>query len=336
MCNLKVTVIIPTRDRSKDLAELLSSILEQDHLPFDVIVVDDSPTNSSKKTFSLFYPRFKTAGCKLKDIKGNYDGLTAARNLGVKNAEGDIILFLDDDTLLPDQNTIEVLATFLKDNKVALGVQFKIVPLTENLKKNKLTRKLENAIYKVFMLSYSDDENKFEVRRSGASVFSNNITKVIPVQRLSGCCCYKREVFERSYFDTKLKRWGYLEDLDFSYRIYKKNPNSLYALPHIKIIHKVSEEGRLPTKTSIYMTTIYWFYIFFKDFFEGSIFNLIAFLWAIIGKLVTTIGGLIVKRKRKGEWWSFIFLFHSYLMAFKNLNNILIGNLEFFNKTLDK
>jgi glucosyl-dolichyl phosphate glucuronosyltransferase len=135
-------------------------------------------------------------------------------------------------------------------------------------------------------------------------------------------------------FDTNLKRWGFMEDLNFSYRVYKKYPQSLYAVPSAKIIHKASKEARMPNRTSIYMTTIYWFYVFFKDVFENSVLNLIAFLWALTGNLVAVTGGLIVKRKPKHEWWTLIYLLKSYITAFRNLRNILMHRLEFFNKKL--
>lgn len=331
----RVSVVIPTRNRPKDLADLLLTIFNQSYPPFEVIIVDDSPISSAKQVVNSVSSKFNSISYKLRHVKGSGDGLPAARNLGVKFSEGDVILFLDDDTLL-HQNAISILATFLKDNPIAVGVQPKILPPTKKSKESGLRKKFENAIYKVLMLTYYD-ENKLAVRRSGMSVFPNNLTKVTSVQRLSGCCCcYKREVFSRSSFDTNLKLCGFMEDMDFSYRVYKKNSRSLYAIPHAKITHKVSGDARLPTKLSVYMTTIYWFYVFFKDVFEGLILNLIAFLWALTGNLVITVGGLIIKRKTKREWWTLIYLFGAYATAFRNLKNILMQRLDFFNKNLNR
>jgi GT2 family glycosyltransferase len=217
-----------------------------------------------------------------------------------------------------------------------MGVQPIILRDTKKINRSSIVEKLENAIYKVLMLSYRD-ENKLNVRRSGVSVFSSAITKIITAQRLSGCCCcYRREVFYEFSFDTNLKKWGFMEDLDFSYRVHKKYPRSLYVIPHTTIIHKASKEARLPTKIIIDMSTIYWFYIFFKDIFEGSILNLIAFLWALAGNLIAHTGSLIIKRKSKREWWSLIYLFKSYITALKYLRNIIMQNLDFFNETLKK
>lgn len=88
-----------------------------------------------------------------------------------------------------------------------------------------------------------------------------------------------------------------MEDLDFSYKVYQSSQKSLYVTPNAKIIHKGSKEARLPTELSTDMKSIDWFYVFFKDIFENSVLNLIAFLWAITGNLATVIGGL-VKRKQ--------------------------------------
>lgn len=329
----KVSVVIPTRDRPKDLAELLSTLFNQIYPPLEIIIVDDSPVGSAKQVVNSFSSKFNSIRYELRYVEGSSNGLPAARNLGVKLSTGDVILFLDDDTLL-DRNVISTLAAFFKNTPSALGVQPRILLSTSHLSNRRLVGKFKNAVNKVLLLTYYE-KNKLRVRRSGASVFPNPLTKVISAQRLSGCCCYRREVFSALSFDTNLKRWGFMEDLDFSYRIYKKNPSSLYVVPHTKITHKASIEARLPTKLAVYMTTTYWFYVFFKDVFEDSILNLIAFLWASIGSLASIMGVLITKKKPKDEWWALIYLLGSYIVSFKNLKQILTRKLDFFHKYLD-
>jgi len=332
--SLKVSVIIPTCDRPKDLAELLLTIFDQDCPPFEVVIVDDSCEYAAKQVADRFRADFERIGCRLVYIKGSGDGLTAARNLGVKVSKGCAILFLDDDTLL-DENTVRALASFLESHPKALAVQPKISSSTLDITEDGLSAAFENSVYKAFMLTYRA-KNKQAVRKSGASIFPNDLTEVISVQRLSGCCCcIKREVFKSLKFDENLKRWGFMEDLDFSYRLHKKYPRSLYAIPETKIVHKVSPSSRLPSRLSVHMSVVYWFYVFFKDIFEGSILNLMAFLWALLGNLSSILGGLIIKRKPKHEWWSLIHLVGSYAAAFRNLKNILMGKLEFFNKNLE-
>ena len=141
------------------------------------------------------------------------------------------------------------------------------------------------------------------------------------------------EVFNKLRFDTNLKRWAYMEDLDFSCLVCYDSPKFLYAIPHAKIIHKVSDESRLPSKLNVYMITIYWSYIFFKDVFNHSLLNLASFLWALTGNVLATTGELLINKRPKRDWWNLIFLIKSYYLAFRNLRNILLGKLDFFNNT---
>ena len=124
-----------------------------------------------------------------------------------------------------------------------------------------------------------------------------------------------------------------MEDLDFSYRAYKIH-GSLFVIPEAIVVHKVSREGRMPTMAISYMSTIYWFYVFFKDFFEGSLTNLIIFLWSLVGKIVLELIGIIFGRNRRSATNALVFLLRSYLIAFGHFRNLLSGNLYFFNKNL--
>lgn len=329
----KISIVIPTLNRPKDLADLMATILRQSLPPFEVIVVDDSSSNFTAQTIKSFFSKFESFGCPLRYVRGSSKGLTASRNLGAHLSEGNVVFFLDDDTLL-DSNVICSLVTFFQENPRALCAQPNIVSPKKEM--NSVLTKFDEALYKVLMLDYLET-NKLTVRRSGASVFPSNLTKVVSVQRLSGCCfCCKHEVFSELGFDTNLKRWGFMEDLDFSFRVFKKYPGTLFAFPYAKVIHKTSKTGRLPVKQQIDTITVYWFYVFFKDIFQGSLRNLTAFLWALSGNFFSQTAGLIIKRKPKTEWWNLPYLICSYSCAFKHLGEIKQRNLDFFNRQLCK
>jgi GT2 family glycosyltransferase len=314
-------LIICTRDRPQDIAELFKTIVTQTHSPSEVIVVDDSSSDKVKEAVYSFSQRFSKT--RIIHLKGSGEGLSEARNLGVKASKGEIILFLDDDIRLFD-DALENLALFFRDQPEALGVQGQVfIPGDKR-------SPLSNAIYKVFMLTYYSRE-KMSVQRSGGSImpYSFPLTRRIRAERLDGCFMgYRRIVFREFRFDSQLKRWGYMEDLDFSYRIHKKHPNSLHVIPRVKVIHRKSSESRLESKTRSYMMTIYWWYIFFKDVLDGSILNMISFFWAQAGSLVIHSIKALSKPERKFP----INYLNSYLRALKNLKNILNRRLHFFNK----
>jgi len=326
-------VIICSRDRSRDLVKLLRTLLNQTYPPFEIVVVDDSSSSKVKEVVDSFQQRFNDG--KLRYVKGCGDGLPASRNSGVKLSSGDAILFLDDDTLL-QKDVLNAFATFLSTHPTAVGVQGQIYNASTQ-SSSAIRRKIANAVRKVFLLFYYE-QNKLAVRRSGTSIFpySYPLTSTINAQRLDGCCmCYRSELLEESRFDTNLKRWAFMEDLDFSYRAYKKDLGTLHAIPSAIITHRKSAKSRLSSRERTYMITIYWFYVFFKDVLEGSILNLLAFLWALTGNLVTVVVGLLIERRSKPAWWNLIYLLYSYALAFANLKAVISGELGFFNKSLD-
>lgn len=96
--NYKVSIIIPTYKRSSRLSKAIKSCLNQTYKNIEIIVVDDNDPNSNfrKNTSKIMeiYSDYKNV--KYIKTKKNLGG-AAARNLGLKYANGDYIAFLDDD-----------------------------------------------------------------------------------------------------------------------------------------------------------------------------------------------------------------------------------------------
>jgi glycosyltransferase involved in cell wall biosynthesis len=81
-----VSVIIRTYNRKSRLTKAIDSVLGQTYANFELIVVDDG---SDDGTFDLL----KRYRLKLKIYTQTNKGVSAARNLGIKAAEGQLITF---------------------------------------------------------------------------------------------------------------------------------------------------------------------------------------------------------------------------------------------------
>ena len=92
------SVIIPTYKRNNTmLKRAIDSVFLQDEKDFEIIVVDDNPKDSKWKKDSYVFSQ-KNAFKNVKFIfHPDNRGANAARNTGVRNAEGEIIAFLDSD-----------------------------------------------------------------------------------------------------------------------------------------------------------------------------------------------------------------------------------------------
>ena len=121
----KLSVVICTVPvRSEQLASTLMNIARQNYKPHEVIVVTDEGYSDYVKS-NIPLPLFEWLKIRVIDSGGR--GLSRARNRGVEAALGNIILFIDDDVVIPDPDTLfKVLEAFETDDKLGVyGVQVK-------------------------------------------------------------------------------------------------------------------------------------------------------------------------------------------------------------------
>jgi GT2 family glycosyltransferase len=90
-------VIIPTYGREEALRDSLIDVLNQDYANFEVLVVDQTPKHELE--IEAFLSEQATAN-KIQWFRLNWASLPGARNYAVRRAQGDIILFIDDDVKL--------------------------------------------------------------------------------------------------------------------------------------------------------------------------------------------------------------------------------------------
>ncbi|MBW2183914.1 MAG: glycosyltransferase [Deltaproteobacteria bacterium] len=104
----KVSVIIPTYNRAHVLREAIDSVLSQKYSDLELLVVDDGSTDHTKEVVSSYTS-------KLAYIYQEHQGVSAARNRGIKHTKGDYLAFLDSDDLwLPDKLSTQM--RFMEDH----------------------------------------------------------------------------------------------------------------------------------------------------------------------------------------------------------------------------
>ena len=96
----KLSIIIPVYNAENTLRKCLDSILEQNYTDYEIILVNDGSQDSSEKII-LEYAKENN---KIKYISKENSGVADSRNIGVKNATGEYIVFVDSDDYV--KNTI--------------------------------------------------------------------------------------------------------------------------------------------------------------------------------------------------------------------------------------
>ena len=93
-----VSVIIPTHNYGRFLSRAITSVLEQTIPVLETIVVDDGSTDNTREVARSF-------GDKIRYVYQECRGPSAARNAGMRLAQGEWVGFLDsDDWWLPEKN----------------------------------------------------------------------------------------------------------------------------------------------------------------------------------------------------------------------------------------
>ena len=90
-----VSVIVPVFNGERFLREALDSALAQTYEPVEVVVVDDGSTDATPALLAEYSDRIRA-------VRQDNLGLSAARNTGLAASAGEFVQFLDADDLLPD------------------------------------------------------------------------------------------------------------------------------------------------------------------------------------------------------------------------------------------
>jgi glycosyltransferase involved in cell wall biosynthesis len=113
-----VSVITPTYNEEKVIKDFLESLSKQSITDFEVIIVDDGSTDRTLKVIQEFQGSKVNhrEGYSFKILKQDHKGTGAARNLGAKDAKGNILVFIDADMTF-DKDFLRILVNPIIEGK---------------------------------------------------------------------------------------------------------------------------------------------------------------------------------------------------------------------------
>jgi len=287
--SVTLSIIIATKDRLDHLRNCVESILKQTVPPDEVIVVDGSTQSDLRIPIEQLF----TGPSKgmLKYLKTE-PWLTAQNNLGARESKGDLLTFLDDDTIL-DGHYVENVKQFFSDHhgQNVGALSCKILDPSAQSGTVKPSLSLGGIISKIFLLQ-STGNGYF--RPSGLpTLIDQNCTEVKKVEFVyGGNATYPRRVFEEFKFDEQLPTGFNLSDDDIAYRVSRTYQN--YWTPKAFLYHKshyVNNDRFSKSRSFI----ICHFYLRMKNY-PRDLAHTAAFTWSVVGRIC--LEGLICLKAR--------------------------------------
>ena len=203
MQNKLITVIVPICNVEKYIKQCLDSLVNQTYENLEIICVDDCGTDNSMNIVE----EYANKDSRIKILKQNENrGQGEARNLGINNASGEYIYFIDSDDFI-EKNYIKELVDIIEMENIDFVCNVNILKYYgENDSKNKQLKDKSQFIL----------DKKLE--------WNDKLLKVLPIS--AWCKLYKTDLLKKNkiYFaDNKLK----FEDFYFWY-ILKNQLKSVY------------------------------------------------------------------------------------------------------------
>lgn len=210
---MKVSIIIPVHNSEKTLERCLESILEQNFNEMEILLIENGSTDDSYAVCQKYAKKYGNIACYISSSKG----VSAARNLGLEFATGDIIGFCDADDMLEGDSLKHITKIFEENSTVSMVV---------------------GGYYRVS----SNDKTYMGLKKSKKCSFNKVLNHAIYDFRIMGSVWnkfFKRELLSDVRFDEGL---SYCEDTHFLISVLSKNQNKTAYIINRPIYNYICNE----------------------------------------------------------------------------------------------
>jgi GT2 family glycosyltransferase len=269
------SIIVATKNRPKELSTLLMpTLLAQTRAPEQIIIVDQSSGDSTKKVIESCEESIGNGRSSTPQILYLYEthhrGAASARNSAIERAETDILVFLDDDVLLDPDFLQELLAVY-EQYPNAGGVSGVVTNYSRPSFPLRTMRRLfwigpfHDERQPIYWNAESLRAHKpFRVRKFGGGVMS-----------------VKRTALNGDRFDDCYRGAG-AEDVDLSWRLSERH--LLLITPRARLVHVRTDTGRAQDHWLRYDALSN--YYLYRRLWSTTVWNGACFAWLNLGYAV--------------------------------------------------
>lgn len=211
-----VSICVPTIGREKVLCDTIENLLNQNYDNYEIIIADQTNTHNEKTKDYIEKIKHKIRYYMLPEAS-----LTKARNYCIKKANGEIIIFIDDDVII-EKDFIYKHARNYKDETI-----YSIAGPVFEERRTKFSELMANPIT---IMGRPVLNRASKIRGQIKSWCGGNIS-------------YRANVFSIiGYFDEKLPKPWWREDSDIFFKMWKNSLKIIYD-PEAGLVHLREKEG---------------------------------------------------------------------------------------------
>lgn len=214
---MKISVLITTRNRCRDLYFCLKSLILCRPSPYEIIVVDNASSDKTEKMIKTVFSN------KVKYFREERRGIPYGRNSSIYHASGDILAFVDDDCIV-NKRWVEFLLKAFRKTPDIVGLVGKV----ENYFVCNPYAIAEQCWYVYWRLKTLESVGRKQEILSGDIIDFKNIA-------------FRVEFIRKFKFNETMSTGDFgVEDREISWRIMSNvsDEKKLYYYPAVEIFHK--------------------------------------------------------------------------------------------------
>ena len=231
---MRATVIIPTYNRSERLEELLACLTTQGDALARVVVCDDGSSDGTREVARSFEDRLPLLYTWQENL-----GFRAgqARNLGIDRAEGDVIIFVDDDVLVASDFVAKHLEAHAGAKRPRIAIGYRSRAFSSG-------RHPTPIVWSQFEDAEPDDR-VIDLGPNGEGITSHAMAWFY----VYSCNFSISRTAETPRFDESFVGWG-MEDIEYGYRLQKSGWEAVPALG-ARVLHIEDTHPRDPFRCEV-------------------------------------------------------------------------------------
>ena len=217
---MNVSVIVVTRNRCNMLIRAIESILSNETKANELIIIDNNSEDKTEEKIKKYLKKHDN----IKYYKEKKVGISYARNLGLKKANGEIIIYTDDDCVVAKNWIGNIKKSHLKyPDAYAIGGK------TLNYPNNLIG--YCGHMHRIFLTLETIIGEKIDYKKAERTLDKPHYMSYLATQNIS----YKKNKIIGIVFRNDIDP---VEAVDFSWKIYSRNKKSIIYDPEITVFHE--------------------------------------------------------------------------------------------------